>query len=107
MKKSLIFCSGLLLAAGFFCKVVIASPAVLYVATLDDDIINPVTQEYLESAIDQAEADGAEALVIVLDTPGGLLTSTRAIVKRMMNAEVLMHLKAMPGVTRTNTSAVS
>ena len=46
-----------------------------------DGVINPVAAEYITSAIDQAEADQAEALVIQLDTPGGLDSSMRIIIK--------------------------
>ncbi len=55
---------------------------------LDNEIISPVTQQYIESAIDRSEAEAATCLVLKLDTPGGLLESTRGIVKRMMNAKV-------------------
>ena len=54
---------------------------------LDNDI-NPVTQEYVENAVDRAEDDGFAAVVLVLDTPGGLASSMRGIVKRFLAAEV-------------------
>ena len=50
---------------------------------LDNDI-NPVTQEYVENAVDRAEDDGYDAVVLVLDTPGGLGSSMRGIVKRFL-----------------------
>jgi membrane-bound serine protease (ClpP class) len=39
-------------------------------------------------AIDRAKAEGAEALIILLDTPGGLERSMRSIVQKMLNADV-------------------
>jgi membrane-bound serine protease (ClpP class) len=54
---------------------------------LDNDI-NPVTQDYLEDAIERAENEGYEAVVILLDTPGGLSSSMRGIVKRFLAATV-------------------
>jgi membrane-bound ClpP family serine protease len=42
-----------------------------------DGIIHPVSAEYLIDVIDQADASGADVVVIVLRTPGGLLDSTR------------------------------
>src|SRR3989304_1182121 len=39
-------------------------------------------------AIDRAQAEKAQALIIQLDTPGGLERSMRAIVQRELNAEV-------------------
>ena len=46
-----------------------------------DGAINPVTAAYIEDQIEQAHADSAELLVLTLDTPGGLMESTRQIVK--------------------------
>ena len=53
-----------------------------------DGSINPASSDYLQRAIQQSESDGAEALLIELDTPGGLLTSTKDIIQAMLNAEV-------------------
>ncbi len=50
------------------------------------DTINPGVQDYLESAIKQTSKDGAEFLLILLDTPGGLMTSMRKMVQAIMNA---------------------
>ena len=50
--------------------------------------INPAVADYLMKAIDQSETDGSEALVIELDTPGGLLSSTKDIVGAILNAEL-------------------
>lgn len=58
------------------------SPLVV-VAELDG-IIHPVAAEYLTSAIESATARKADALVIILRTPGGLLDSTEVIVSRMV-----------------------
>ncbi|MGA9547660.1 MAG: hypothetical protein WBS14_08305, partial [Rhodomicrobium sp.] len=44
-------------------------------------VIGPATAHYAERAIEQARARQAEALIFRLDTPGGLLTSTREIIK--------------------------
>ena len=62
------------------------APRVLAVH-LDNDI-NPVTQEYVENAVDQAEKGEYAALVLLLDTPGGLGSSMRGIVKRFLASEV-------------------
>jgi membrane-bound serine protease (ClpP class) len=53
-----------------------------------DGSINPASSDYLQGAIRQSESDGAEALLIELDTPGGLLSSTKDIIQAMLNAEV-------------------
>jgi membrane-bound serine protease (ClpP class) len=51
-----------------------------------DGIIHPVSAEYLIGAINQADASGADVVVIILRTPGGLLDSTRDIVSRMITS---------------------
>jgi membrane-bound serine protease (ClpP class) len=46
-----------------------------------EGIINPVAAEYLHDALDFAQSAGAEALIFKLDTPGGLDTSMRLMIK--------------------------
>ncbi|MBA2331690.1 MAG: nodulation protein NfeD [Actinobacteria bacterium] len=57
------------------------------VAEFENDV-NPVTQEYLLDAIERGEREGYAAVVLELDTPGGLGSSMRAIVKGILAAEV-------------------
>ncbi len=71
-----------------------ARPKVLAVH-LDNDI-NPVTQEYLEDAIDRGEDEELNAVVVVLDTPGGLSSSMRGIVKRFLASTVPVVLYVSP-----------
>jgi len=53
-----------------------------------DGSINPAVADYIEASLASAEAGGARALVIELDTPGGLLTSAQRIVKDLLNSRV-------------------
>lgn len=78
----------------------------VYRIVLDDDIINPVAVEYIKSAIEKSERDGAAALLIKLDTPGGLLTSTRKIVKSIMNADVPVLVYVAPSGARAGSAGV-
>jgi len=66
---------------------VLLFPAVVYVAKVDS-AIHPVTAEYLRRVIDRAEDRGADLVVIELNTPGGLDTSMRKIMKKILNANV-------------------
>jgi membrane-bound serine protease (ClpP class) len=50
--------------------------------------INPATASFVRDAIARASTEGAPALLIQLDTPGGLLPSMQAIVKDVLNAPV-------------------
>jgi len=77
------------------------------VATIDiEGVINPVTLRLVGIAIDRAQAEGAQALVIQLDTPGGLERSMRAIVQRMMNADVPVIVFVAPTGARAASAGV-
>lgn len=51
-----------------------------------DGVINPATADFLRESILKAQGEGAAALVLQLDTPGGLLDSTKEIVKDLLGA---------------------
>ena len=51
-------------------------------------VVNPVTAHRIVRAIDDAEAEGDDLILIQLDTPGGLVSSMEEIVKRMLASEV-------------------
>jgi membrane-bound serine protease (ClpP class) len=53
-----------------------------------DGSINPAVADFIDDSISRAQRDGAGALVIELDTPGGLLTSAQRIVKSLLGAAV-------------------
>ena len=76
------------------------------VAELENDI-NPVTQDYVDEAIERGEQDGFAAVVIELDTPGGLASSMRAIVKAIIAAEIpVIVYVAPPGASADSAGAV-
>jgi membrane-bound serine protease (ClpP class) len=65
--------------------------------------INPGTLDYIRSGIDEAREVSAEAFVILLDTPGGLLSSTKEIVKLLLNSPVPVIVYVSPsGATATS-----
>jgi len=53
-----------------------------------DDVIHPVSDEFIGRAIDEAAARKCDAVLIVLRTPGGLETSMRGIVKKIFESPV-------------------
>ncbi|MGH7851582.1 MAG: NfeD family protein [Thermodesulfobacteriota bacterium] len=63
------------------------SPPELVVIEING-MINPATLDYIRTGIEESESRSAEALVILLDTPGGLLNSTKEIVKLILNSPV-------------------
>ncbi|MEE8556361.1 MAG: nodulation protein NfeD [Myxococcota bacterium] len=64
-----------------------AGAASVYVLTISGGI-NPAVSDYIQKGILQAEKEQADVLVIEMDTPGGLLSSTKDIVSAILNAEV-------------------
>lgn len=78
----------------------------VYVISLEDDTVNPVTAEYISKAIDRAAHEQARMLVIQLDTPGGLLSSTRTIVKKMLTSPVPVVVYVSPSGSRAGSAGV-
>ena len=73
---------------------------------LNDDTINPVTADYIINSISQAEEDKSECLIIKLDTPGGLLSSTRRIIKKMLSAKIPIVVYISPSGSRAGSAGV-
>ena len=84
LRLSLVAAAALLLSAPATAE---DAPSRVLVAEFENDV-NPVTQEYLLDAIERGEREGFSAVVIELDTPGGLGSSMRAIVKGILAADV-------------------
>src|SRR3989338_530561 len=72
----------------------------IYKIQIKDYIIHPITGEYLSKAIARAQEEKAQALLIVLDTPGGLLQTTHNIVKEIMNADIPIIVYVAPAGAR-------
>ena len=65
-----------------------------------DGVINPVSAEFIQKSIHKANDKKYEALVIELDTPGGLDASMRSIVKEMIGSEVPVIVFVSPSGSR-------
>jgi membrane-bound serine protease (ClpP class) len=76
------------------------------VIQLNDDTINPVTAEYIVKSIDKAYNENAECLIIKMDTPGGLLSSTRLIVKKILTSKIPVVVYIAPGGSRAGSAGV-
>jgi len=68
--------------------------------------INPASADFIHKAINQAEDKKAEALLIHLNTPGGLLESTRNIVSDMLKAKVPIIVYVAPEGSRAGSAGV-
>ncbi|NLA49116.1 MAG: nodulation protein NfeD, partial [Bacteroidales bacterium] len=71
-----------------------------------DATINPSTAEYITSGINQALEEKAECLIIKLNTPGGLLKSTRVIVTEILDLEVPVVVFVYPGGAQAASAGV-
>src|SRR3990172_6614660 len=68
--------------------------------------VNPVLADYVRRGIEQAERDGAIALIVQLDTPGGLDTSMRDIVQDIVAARVPVVVYVSPAGGRAASAGV-
>jgi len=71
-----------------------------------DGIINPATAKFIIDSIDQATQQGAQCLIIQLDTPGGLMESMRIIVKRILTANIPIIVYVAPSGARAASAGV-
>jgi len=69
-------------------------------------VVNPVMSEFITKSIDQAVREGDELLVIELDTPGGLDTSMRSIVQKIMGSSVPVAVYVSPTGARAASAGV-
>jgi membrane-bound serine protease (ClpP class) len=85
-------CTYALLVAMLFSSV--ASAEVLKIMV--NDMIHPITQEYIERALAEAHRNHDQAVLIELDTPGGLLDSTRNIIEKISSSPVPVIIYVAP-----------
>ena len=71
-----------------------------------DGIINPVSAQFILDAIARAEDKHAEALIIELDTPGGLLEATRDIVQEFLATDLPIIVYVSPSGARAGSAGV-
>jgi membrane-bound serine protease (ClpP class) len=79
-------------------------PRVLAVKFSND--INPVTQDYLTGEIDRGQDEGYDAVVILMDTPGGLDSSMREIIKKILDTTVPVVVYVSPPGSRDASAGV-
>jgi membrane-bound serine protease (ClpP class) len=82
-----------------------ASEPHVLVATLDG-VINPITDHYIVTAVDRAISGHATALIIAMDTPGGLDTSMRDIIKKILGAPVPVIVFVSPSGARAASAGL-
>src|ERR1700687_4671807 len=65
-----------------------------------NDTIQPITEEYIARAIDEAQRRNDQAVLIEINTPGGLVESTREIIQKITNSPVPVILCVTPSGSR-------
>ncbi|MGC8604546.1 MAG: NfeD family protein, partial [Desulfomonilaceae bacterium] len=89
-----------LVVIAFFCCVFLIISCPLFSAAENDEVepvvflldingtINPALSDYISKGIEEAKAKAASCVIIRMDTPGGVLTTTKSIIKEMVNATI-------------------
>jgi membrane-bound serine protease (ClpP class) len=71
-----------------------------------DGSINPASAAFIKSAISKAADERAECLIIHLNTPGGLLKSTRVIVSDILESSIPVVVYVSPGGAHSGSAGV-
>jgi membrane-bound serine protease (ClpP class) len=95
---------AVLIFAGMFAGAQEKNP-VYNVITVEGVITSP-TAKYIANSIEAAQKDGAEGLIILLDTPGGLDTAMRDIAKSILNAPLPIIVFVSPSGARAASAGV-
>ncbi|MGM0824965.1 MAG: NfeD family protein [Pseudomonadota bacterium] len=62
--------------------------------------IGPATKDYFERGLDNAREQGSEVVIVELDTPGGLVDTTRDMIREMLNADIPVVMYVSPSGAR-------
>src|SRR5580704_14994168 len=71
-----------------------------------DDAIQPVTAEYIGRALESAAANHDQAVLIELNTPGGLVDSTRDIIEKLSSSTVPVIVYVTPAGARAGSAGI-
>jgi membrane-bound serine protease (ClpP class) len=96
-----------LAAALFLCATALATPSDPHVLAVKfENDVNPVTQDYVNGEIARANREHFDAVVILLDTPGGLSSSMQKIYKAELASEVPVIVYVSPPGSRAASAGV-
>lgn len=104
IRRILLVLIGLLLAASIATNIQADSPKVDVITI--KGTINPVLVDYVKRGIEEAEDSGAQALIIQMDTPGGLDTAMRDIVQLIVGSRVPVVVYVAPSGARAASAGV-
>ncbi len=98
------FLTILLILCFFAVTAVYAKSKVLQIRV--ESAIGPATASYIKSGIEYAENNDFQALIVRLNTPGGLLDATRDIIQSFFNSKVPVIVYVAPGGSRAGSAGV-
>src|ERR1700722_9751179 len=102
MKTSRLSRIAPVLLAGIFLLGISARAEVLKIVV--NDTIQPITEEYIARGIDEAHRRNDQAILIEINTPGGLVDSTREIIEKITASPVPVILYVAPGGSRAGSA---
>lgn len=88
----------------FLCQLCLSAQKVIVITI--DGAINPASADFIEKSIAKAGSDRAECLLMRLNTPGGLLKSTRVIVSNMLSSPVPIVVYVSPEGAHAGSAGV-
>ena len=103
MKKSALI-SALLCSVAFVFSSSSASAEILRIVI--NDTIQPISQEYIGRAIDEAGRRKDQAVLIELNTPGGMLSSTQQIIEKITASPVPVIIYVTPTGSHAGSAGI-
>src|SRR6266478_421928 len=95
---------NILISRTFFCIAAtwfLCSPAPAQVLkVVVNDTIQPITEEYIARALDEAQRKNDQAVLIEINTPGGLVDSTRKIIEKITASPIPVIIYVTPSGSR-------
>ncbi len=104
MRRTAVAVAALLLAALAWAAPAHAAQPVSIIEL--DGAITPITDRLLTTAVERAQADGSQALVVQLNTPGGLERSMRTMAQTILNAGIPVIVYVAPTGARAASAGV-
>jgi membrane-bound serine protease (ClpP class) len=101
--------SGAILRVMFTCALglcVCSAASAEVLKLVIDDTIQPITQEYISRAIEQAQRQNDQAVLIEINTPGGLVDSTRKIIESITSSSVPVIVYVAPSGARAGSAGI-
>jgi membrane-bound serine protease (ClpP class) len=102
--KTLRFVRSALILAAVVSVLVCASAAAEVLKIVVNDTIQPITEEYIARGIAEAHRRNDQAILIEINTPGGLVDSTRVIIEKITASPVPVIIYVVPSGSRAGSA---